>query len=80
MALGKALREAILDGAQRSAVPAFVSTSCICIVFVLMFFLRGVARFLFVPLAEAVASAPWTFLLLLFVQDYLRDPGHVSAA
>src|SRR5947209_2814841 len=50
---GKDLEPAILDGAQQIAVPAFVSTLCICIVFVPMFFLAGVARYLFVPMAEA---------------------------
>ena len=57
MALGKPTREAILDGAQEIALPAFVSTLCICIVFVPMFFLTGAARYLFVPLAEAVVFA-----------------------
>jgi len=57
MALGKPNVEAILDGAQEIALPAFVSTLCICIVFVPMFFLTGVARYLFVPLAEAVVFA-----------------------
>jgi multidrug efflux pump subunit AcrB len=57
VALGKDLRQAILDGAQEIAVPAFVSTICISIVFVPMFFLSGVARYLFVPLAEAVVFA-----------------------
>jgi multidrug efflux pump subunit AcrB len=57
ISLGKDLRQAILDGAQEIAVPAFVSTICISIVFVPMFFLSGVARFLFVPLAEAVVFA-----------------------
>src|SRR5205814_2854164 len=47
----------ILDGSQEIAVPALVSTLCICIVFVPMFFLAGVARYLFVPLAEAVVFA-----------------------
>jgi len=55
--LGSDLHKAILDGAGEIAVPAFVSTLCICIVFVPMFFLTGVARFLFVPLAEAVVFA-----------------------
>ena len=50
-------REAILDGAGQIAVPALVSTLCICIVFLPMFFLGGVARYLFVPLAEAVVFA-----------------------
>ena len=57
MATGKPLEDAILDGAQEIALPAFVSTLCICIVFVPMFFLTGVARYLFVPLAEAVVFA-----------------------
>ncbi len=54
---GKETTQAILDGAQQIAVPAFVSTLAICIVFVPMFFLTGVAKFLFVPLAEAVVFA-----------------------
>src|SRR5262252_4276468 len=54
---GKELEPSILDGAQQIAVPAFVSTLCICIVFVPMFFLTGVARYLFVPMAEAVVFA-----------------------
>jgi CzcA family heavy metal efflux pump len=54
---GKPVEPAILDGAQQIAIPALVSTLCICIVFVPMFFLSGVARFLFVPLAEAVVFA-----------------------
>jgi CzcA family heavy metal efflux pump len=54
---GYELREAILDGAAQIAVPALVSTLCICIVFLPMFFLQGVARYLFVPLAEAVMFA-----------------------
>jgi multidrug efflux pump subunit AcrB len=54
---GKPLVPAILDGADQIAVPAFVSTICICIVFVPMFFLSGVARYLFVPMAEAVVFA-----------------------
>jgi multidrug efflux pump subunit AcrB len=57
MALGKPTHQAILDGAQEIALPAFVSTLCICIVFVPMFFLSGVSRYLFVPLAEAVVFA-----------------------
>jgi multidrug efflux pump subunit AcrB len=55
--LGSDLHKAILDGAGEIAVPALVSTLCICIVFVPMFFLSGVARFLFAPLAEAVVFA-----------------------
>jgi multidrug efflux pump subunit AcrB len=54
---GYELREAILDGAAQIAVPALVSTLCICIVFLPMFFLQGVSRYLFAPLAEAVMFA-----------------------
>jgi CzcA family heavy metal efflux pump len=54
---GYELREAILEGAAQIAVPALVSTLCICIVFLPMFFLQGVARYLFAPLAEAVMFA-----------------------
>ena len=54
---GHDLHTAILEGAAQIAVPAFVSTLCICIVFFPMFFLSGVAKFLFVPLAEAVVFA-----------------------
>jgi multidrug efflux pump subunit AcrB len=54
---GKEIEQAILDGAAQIAVPAFVSTLSICIVFVPMFFLGGVAKYLFVPLAEAVVFA-----------------------
>src|SRR6516165_4536539 len=57
MASGKPLEQSIMDGAQEIAMPAFVSTLCICIVFVPMFFLTGVAHYLFVPLAEAVVFA-----------------------
>jgi multidrug efflux pump subunit AcrB len=54
---GNELNEAILEGAAQIAVPALVSTLCICIVFLPMFFLSGVSRYLFVPLAEAVVFA-----------------------
>jgi CzcA family heavy metal efflux pump len=54
---GKDVQTAILDGAAQIVVPAFVSLLCICIVFIPMFFLEGVARFLFVPMAEAVMFA-----------------------
>ncbi len=64
LAMGKEMKQAILDGASQIAVPAFVSTLCICIVFVPMFFLTGVARFLFVPLAEAVSFAMLASYLL----------------
>ncbi|GAC1355253.1 MAG: efflux RND transporter permease subunit [Acidobacteriaceae bacterium] len=54
---GLPLNDAILDGAAQISVPALVSTLCICIVFLPMFFLSGVSRYLFVPLAEAVVFA-----------------------
>lgn len=54
---GKDVESAILDGANQIVTPAFVSLLCICIVFVPMFFLEGVARYLFVPMAEAVMFA-----------------------
>ena len=57
MHMGSDLHKAILDGAGEIAIPALVSTLCICIVFVPMFFLTGVARYLFAPLAEAVVFA-----------------------
>jgi len=63
-AMGKEIQQAILDGAQQIAIPAFVSTLSICIVFVPMFFLTGVARYLFVPLAEAVSFAMLASYLL----------------
>ena len=62
--LGKEVEQAILDGAAQIAIPAFVSTISICIVFVPMFFLAGVARYLFVPLAEAVSFAMLASYLL----------------
>jgi CzcA family heavy metal efflux pump len=54
---GKGVIEAILDGAEQIVTPAFVSLLCICIVFVPMFFLPGVAGFLFVPMALSVVFA-----------------------
>jgi CzcA family heavy metal efflux pump len=54
---GSELKEAIVEGAGQIAIPALVSTLCICIVFLPMFFLSGVARYLFVPLAESVVFA-----------------------
>ena len=61
---GKPVEQSILDGANQIVTPAFVSLLCICIVFVPMFFLTGVARFLFVPMAEAVMFAMmWSFIL-----------------
>ena len=61
---GYSLYDAILDGAAQISVPALVSTLCICIVFLPMFFLGGVAKFLFVPLAEAVVFAMLASYLL----------------
>ena len=61
---GKEVEAAIMDGASQIVVPAFVSLLCICIVFIPMFFLSGVARFLFVPMAESVMFAMvFSFLL-----------------
>ncbi|HEX6241475.1 MAG TPA: efflux RND transporter permease subunit, partial [Polyangiales bacterium] len=57
LAMGKPLTRAILDGAQQIAVPALVSTLCICIVFVPVVFITGAARSLFIPLALAVVFA-----------------------
>ena len=61
---GKDVKTAILDGADQIVAPAFVSMLCICIVFVPMFFLEGVSRFLFVPMALSVMLAmAFSFLL-----------------
>src|SRR5271168_2358628 len=61
---GKEVETAIMDGASQIVIPAFVSLLCICIVFIPMFFLDGVARFLFVPMAESVMFAMvFSFLL-----------------
>ena len=83
MATGKPLEQAILDGAQEIALPAFVSTLCICIVFLPMFFLQGVARYLFVPLAEAVVFAMLasyvlsrTLIPTLVLWFYRNSPYH----
>jgi multidrug efflux pump subunit AcrB len=83
--LGSDLHKAILDGAGEIAVPALVSTLCICIVFVPMFFLSGVARYLFAPLAEAVVFAMLASYLLsrtlvptlvmLMMEHKAPDPG-----
>ena len=85
---GKELRQAILDGAQQIAVPALVSTLCICIVFIPMFFLSGVAKYLFVPLAEAVVFAmlasyilsrtlvPTLAMYLLKPHDHIQRATH----
>jgi multidrug efflux pump subunit AcrB len=81
---GLPLETAILEGAAQIAVPALVSTLCICIVFLPMFLLSGVARYLFVPLAEAVVFAmlasyilsrtlvPTLAMFLLRVKDHTR--------
>lgn len=78
LALGKPLRAAILDGAQQIAVPAFVATSAICIVFVSVVFLEGPPRFLFVPFALAVVFAVFASYVLsrtivpVMVEFFLR--------
>ncbi len=82
---GLPLREAILEGAAQIAVPALVSTLCICIVFMPMFFLSGVSRFLFVPLAEAVvfamlASYMLSRTLVPTMAMYLLKPHDAHAA
>ncbi len=84
--MGSDLHKAILEGAGEIAVPALVSTLCICIVFVPMFFLSGVARFLFAPLAEAVVFAMLASYVLsrtlvptlvMLMMDH--SPGRASA-
>jgi multidrug efflux pump subunit AcrB len=88
IAQGKEIEHAILDGASQIAVPAFVSTLAICIVFVPMFFLSGVARYLFVPLAEAVVFAMLASYLLsrtlvptmakYLLRGHEEESGHVN--
>jgi multidrug efflux pump subunit AcrB len=78
---GASLHDGILDGAAQIAVPALVSTMCICIVFLPMFFLSGVAKYLFVPLAEAVifamlASYILSRTLVPTLAMYLLKAGH----
>jgi multidrug efflux pump subunit AcrB len=86
LALGKNPLQAILDGAQEIAMPAFVSTLCICIVFVPMFFLTGIARFLFVPLAEAVIFAMFASYIIsrtlvpTLVMYMMRNHQHPDTA
>jgi multidrug efflux pump subunit AcrB len=85
---GKEVEPAILDGAHQIAVPALVSTLCICVVFVPMFLLSGVSRFLFVPLAEAVVFAMLASyvlsrtlvptLAMYWLQKHV--PEHIAAA
>ena len=61
---GESLQTAILEGAAEIAAPSLVATLCICVVFLPMFFLSGVARYLFVPLAESVVFAMlWSYIL-----------------
>lgn len=81
---GKGVESAIMDGARQIVTPAFVSLLCICIVFVPMFFLEGVARFLFVPMAEAVmfamvCSFVLSRTLVPTMANYLLKP-HVAHA
>ena len=88
IAEGKEIQKAILDGAAQIAVPAFVSTLAICIVFLPMFFLTGVARYLFVPLAEAVVFAMLASYLLsrtlvptmakYLLRGHEQEAGHLN--
>jgi multidrug efflux pump subunit AcrB len=90
IALGKEVEHAILDGAQQIAVPAFVATLAICIVFVPMFLLTGVARYLFVPLGEAVVFAMLASYLLsrtvvptmakYLLRGHEHDAAHIAAS
>jgi multidrug efflux pump subunit AcrB len=85
---GQALKDSILDGAQQIGTPLLVSTLCICVVFLPMFFLGGVAHFLFVPLAEAVVFAmiasfivsrtlvATLALYLLKVKEHVENASH----
>ena len=85
LAQGKTMTRAILDGAQQVAVPAFVSTLSICIVFVPVFFLSGTAKYLFQPLAMAVIFAMLASYLLsrtvvpTMVRFLLRNHLHPSS-
>jgi multidrug efflux pump subunit AcrB len=90
IAMGKEVEHAILDGAQQIAVPAFVATLAICIVFVPMFLLSGVARYLFVPLGEAVVFAMLASYLLsrtvvptmakYLLRGHEHDAAHTTAS
>jgi multidrug efflux pump subunit AcrB len=83
---GGSLHDGILKGAAQIAVPALVSTLCICIVFLPMFLLEGVARYLFVPLAEAVVFAMLASYVLsrtlvpTLAMYLLKTKGHGSAS
>jgi multidrug efflux pump subunit AcrB len=88
--MGKPITRAILDGAQQIAAPAFVSTLCICIVFVPVIFITGVAKYLFIPLALAVVLAmlasyflsrtvvPTMVHYLLPAEAHLHQEGHTA--
>jgi CzcA family heavy metal efflux pump len=81
---GKDVRTAIMDGAAQIATPAFVSTLCICIVFVPMFALKGIAGYLFVPMAKSVvyamiASYILSRTLVPTMALYLLQPHHGGA-
>ncbi|HVW25591.1 MAG TPA: efflux RND transporter permease subunit [Polyangiaceae bacterium] len=86
LAMNKPIFRAILDGAGEIAVPAFVSTLCICIVFVPVAFITGAAKSLFVPLALAVVFAMMTSYFLsrtlvpTMVRYLLRAEAHPDAA
>ena len=78
---GKEIEQAILDGAQQIVIPAFVTLLCLCIVFVPMFQLGGVAGYLFSPLAEAVVFAlvgsfTLSRTLVPTMANYLMGGGH----
>jgi len=79
----KEMSQAILDGAQQIATPTFVSTLSICIVFVPIFFLTGIAHYLFTPLAMAVVFAMLASYLLTrtlvptMVKYLLKDEAHI---
>lgn len=81
---GKPVEQSILDGAAQIVMPAFVSLLCICIVFVPMFFLEGVSRFLFVPMAESVIFAMISSFILSrtlvpTMANYLLKPHAAQA-
>ncbi len=87
---GKDVKTAILDGAVQIATPAFVSTMCICIVFVPMFFLPGVSGFLFVPMALSVVFAMIASFILsrtlvptlgmYWLKEHVHGDNHTGAA
>ncbi len=90
LASGEKLEDGILQGAGEIALPAMVSTFCICIVFVPMFSLAGVARYLFVPLAEAVCFAVISSyvlsrtlvptMIMFFERHHHKQTGETNAA